>query len=464
MTAQEQPSDLLGAIEEALALRRPFADSAYIFDQLQVSLKGRLKTISRHLPVAGELLDAIERADGSLHRVIGDTVVRCAIIHAHSHLEANSTYGLPLADCEKIFAATIHHLQLGGTDTALDNGSLRRLGTEPYHGWIWSDEHSDDIFGRSFRYLLRDRYSATPVTPGKDEIRLLELGAALLQELLPVLTPSTLAHAQMITCVPSAGGWKGCASSSQFHLGGTIFLGRSLHTPWWVAEHLLHEALHQKLYDFRQAHSLLEFDYARADAPRVISPWNSEQLNKGNRWDAHRVYAAFHVYVHLALLAIVAEQRAPELESRYGPLHAMMESRKALERAHYLGEKLREECWDELGSAGKSMAEWLFDVLEVLDPAPPPKGAFIHLCLDLYETEANRVVSALKDSETGPSSLQRRLTPLAKAEIERAPVTCFPPLTPGRNFTASTRRSVNTQKRIWGGISLNYAALLGWRS
>ncbi|HET6253138.1 MAG TPA: HEXXH motif-containing putative peptide modification protein [Puia sp.] len=420
MQAQQQPAELLGAIEEALALRKPFADSEYIFDQLQVSLKGRLGTISRHLPAAGDLLEAINQANVPLPRVLGNTVVRCAIIHAHSHLEANATYGLPLADCKEVFEATLRYLQDGNTDTPLNDGSLRRLGPEPYHGWIWNDEHPNDIFGRSFRYLLKDRYAAIPVTPSEDEIRLLQAGARLLQELMPVLTPATLPHAQMLTLVPSEGGWKGCASSSQFHLGSTIFLGRNLHTPWWVAEHLLHEALHQKLYDFRQSHSLLEFDYARAEAPRVVSPWNSEQLNKSNRWDAHRVYAAYHVYVHLALLGIVAEQRAAELESTYGPLHAMMESRKALERAHYLGEKLKEECWDELGPAGKSMAEWLFTVMDILDPNPPPKGAFIHLCLDLYETENNRVVSALKDKEPAAASFQKKLAPLAIAEWQSA--------------------------------------------
>jgi predicted O-methyltransferase YrrM len=191
-----------------------------------------------------------------------------------------------------------------------------------------------------------------------------------------------------------------------------------LHSLWWVAEHLLHESLHQKLYDFRHAHSLLELDYAREDAPTVASPWNSQQLTQANQWDAHRVFAAFHVYVHLALLAIVAEQRASELESTYGPLHGMIQSHKALDRAHYLGEKLKQDCWDELGTAGQGLVDWLTAVLEFLDPSPPPKGAYVHLCLDLYESEANRVAAALRESEAMSSSLPERLIPLAKDEVE----------------------------------------------
>jgi predicted O-methyltransferase YrrM len=420
MMAQRQFSEVLGAIEQAFVQNQPFGNSTYIHRQLEVCLKRRLDKVSGHLPTAGKLLDAFEHANEDLPRVIGDTVVRCAILHAHIQFETNAPYGLALEDCEKVFAATVRHLQSGNYDTPLDQRSLRRLGSEPYLGWIWTEEHPDDIFGRSFRYLLKERYFALPCTPSSDEIALLEQGARLLRELLPTLTPSVLSHAHVIACVPSAGGWKGTASSSQFHLGGTIFLGRPLQNPWWVAEHLLHESLHQKLYDFRQAHSLLELDYSREDAPRVYSPWNSQQLNNANQWDVHRVFAAFHVYVHLALLAIAAEQRAPELEDTYGPLHAMLASRKALERAHYLGEQLKEHCWNELGLAGKGLADWLSSALGFLDPSPPPKGAYVHLCLDLYETEANRVAAALKESESLPSNLPQRLIPLAKEEVESA--------------------------------------------
>jgi predicted O-methyltransferase YrrM len=421
LQATEQSSETLQAIEQALAEHLPFADSTYILDQLQVCLTRRLEKVAERLPMGGQLLDALEQAGSPVHHVIGDTVVRCAIVHAHIQFETEAPYGLPLEDCEKVFAATTRHLQQGRRDTPLDqDGSLPRLGAEPYLGWIWSDEHPDDIFGRSFRYLLKERYGALPGTPTDDEIEMLAQGAKLLRDLLPMLTPSALRHAHMTACVPSAGGWKGVASSSQFHLGGTIFLGRMLHSPWWVAEHLLHESLHQKLYDFRHAHSLLELDYAREDAPKVASPWNSQQLTQANQWDAHRVFAAFHVYVHLALLAIVAEQRASELESAYGPFHGMIQSHKALDRAHYLGEKLKEDCWDELGTAGQGLVDWLTAVLEFLDPSPPPKGAYVHLCLDLYESEANRVAAALQESEAMSSSLPERLIPLAKAEVEDA--------------------------------------------
>ncbi|HEY1248209.1 MAG TPA: class I SAM-dependent methyltransferase, partial [Nitrososphaera sp.] len=183
-------------------------------------------------------------------------------------------------------------------------------------------------------------------------------------------------------------------------------------------EHLFHEAMHQKLYDFRHGHLLMNLDCAREDAPRVRVPWNAQKLNNANLWEIERVLAAFHVYVHLSLLALVAEQRASDLEDIYGRFEGMMKSVTALERAHYLGEKLKEQFWDELGPAGKSLADWLISALEFLDPNPPPKDAYIHLYLDLYKKETNQIASALSENHVVQSSLAPRLIPLAKQEVE----------------------------------------------
>ena len=423
--AQRQSLEVLEAIEQALAQHPVFADSTYVLAQLQAALQRRLGAMSARLPIAGQLLDTMSSMkNGALDHVIGDTVVRCAILHAHTQIETDRPYGLPLPDCEEVFAETIRRLQQGRFGTTLDDGSLPRLGPEAYHGWIWNDSHSGDIFGRSFRYLVKERYGAVPRTAAKDEISVLEQGAQLLADLTPLLAPSALRHAHLTACVPDAGGWTGIASGSQFLLGGTIFIGHAMYGPWCVAEHLLHESLHQKLYDFRQGHSVqeleLELGLGKESMPQVRVPWNPQRLNRANEWDVNRVFAAFHVYVYLAHLAMVAEQRAPELEDRYGAFHSMIASSTAFERAHYLGEKLKEECWDSVGPAGKRFAEWLLSVLEYLNPAPPPNGAYIHLYLDHYQKEGRRVAAALDEPETVPWCAPEQLVPLAKDEVENA--------------------------------------------
>ncbi len=129
---------------------------------------------------------------------------------------------------------------------------------------------------------------------------------------------------------------------------------------------------------------------------KVRSIWNSPRLTDANLWDVHRVFAALHVYAHLALFSAVAERRAPEFEGAYGPIRAMTSSKKAAERAHYLGDQLKQGCWEDLGIGGQNLADWLISVLQVLDPSPPPSDAYLHLCLDLYEREAREVAAALR--------------------------------------------------------------------
>ncbi len=419
---------MLKTIESVLARHPAFGSSAYIHEQAQICYRRRLGKISAYLPVAGHLLNALERAPTrSRHDVLGDTVVRCAIQHALKQCETKTQYGFPLDECERVFRATIEHLEDAKQGSPLEAGmpAAHRLGSEPCHGWIWSEEHSNDIFGRCFRRLIQDNYGESLYTPTREELACLAKGAQLLGELLPYLSHSALDHSRLIAVFPAVGNWRGKASSSQFRMSGTVLISRELlQSPWKVAELLFHESLHQKLYDFRHSHSLLEPNYCREDAPRVCAIWNVPDKRKSNYWDTHRTVVAFHVYVHLGLLSTLAEERASELAEAYGPLPdelTMIESRKALDRAHYLGGQIKELCWQELGLAGRQLIDWLLAVLEVLDPAPPPQGSRIHLLLDLYRRDANKVEALLgREDITAYPDLLADLTRLMEDEVKSA--------------------------------------------
>jgi predicted O-methyltransferase YrrM len=415
-----QSTELLGVLEEALVGHRVFGDSAYILEQYEASAERRLGAIASQLPSAGRLLEALRRASGdSRYRVTGNTVIRCAISHAHTQVETDEAYGFPLADCAEIFEQTALHMRSEKAGTPFENGAgwLPRLGEAPYHGWIWREDYPDDLFGRSLRFLIENSYGDPLCIPSEDELACLLKGEQLLQTLVPLLAPSALSHVHLVGMFPHAGEWQDKASSSQIRLGGSIFLARSLtRSPWVIAEHMLHEALHQKLYDFRHGHTLLEPEYSERGAPRVRSQWNPAQLNDSNSWDTHRAVAAFHVYVQLALMARIAEERAPELEERYGPPDGLIDSRKAFQRAWYLGEQLRTVAWSVLGLAGQRMVDWLMSILKALEPSPPPDGAYLHLVLDLYGREAKKANFALKTK--GSASLTGVLGPLVREEVE----------------------------------------------
>jgi hypothetical protein len=95
----------------------------------------------------------------------------------------------------------------------------------------------------------------------------------------------------------------------------------------------------------------------------------------------------------------------------------MTSARTALSRAQYLGERISEDFWNELGTAGKRLMEWFGSVLDVLDPSPPPKGSSIHLFLDRYAREAKEVEFLLTPNG-GVSDLTHQLLGLLQRESD----------------------------------------------
>lgn len=403
-------------VEQAMASQKPFGDDLHILDVRRDHLIQQLEQLAPDLPAAGELLDAVAHSStGDHRRLFTETTLRSAIRHAHKHLTSASPRGprlLGLTDCAAIFTTAARYVECGGTDTPLQDGSLVRLGPRPHHGWIWHDEHPDDTFGRAFRELIDHRYKKLPTTPDAGSIEKLTTGVRLLEELLPSLAPSALHHAHIVGCVPNSF----FGSSSRPDLGGMLLLNQSLGSPWWVAEHVLHESMHLKLYDLLGGDTLIPSSGGMYVERPVITPWNPSLLSGANRWHPWRVLAAFHVYVHMALLSTVAERREPELEGTYGPLSGMIESHRAKARARYLGRKLS-QCWNELGAVGQGLAHWLRSLLDILDPAPAPDGSTLHLYLDLYHRETDRLERTLAETTKHPGAVRDELTALARQDV-----------------------------------------------
>ncbi len=417
--SRKNVSDAATAIEAVLVEQRPFCDSTYIAERRELAYRHRLSDISTSLSGAESLGRAVERHHGiGRDRVMADTMVRLAIDHAHAQMATPIAEALPPSECEGILAGAAKFLE--ESDARSWPGSrVHRLGTAPYHGWLWDESLPDDVAARTFRRIVKRNFNAPLSTLTDDERSSLCAGERLLQDVLPSLGPSALGHTQRVAFFVEEGFWRSKASSSEFRIGGTIFLSRSLlHNPWWVAEHLLHESLHQKLYDFRHGHSLLEPASSSNPVRKVRSLWNQEELTDANLWDVHRTIAAFHVYVHLGLFSMVADERAPDLEATYGARSGTT-ARTALERAQYLGEQLKSVCWADLGLAGKALVEWLCSVLEELDPSPAPKGTYAHLVLDRHRRDTTTVADRLEDAAEA-TDLRPHLNTLAREEVEQA--------------------------------------------
>ena len=419
-----QIQDTLHEIDGLLAQYRPFGDSDYLQGQLEIRYKRRFETIAARLPVAGELSRALDLADPRRrYRVIGDPVVRHTVQQALRHIVKGTQDGLSLAECEDVFRETLVRLELGkhGGPTEPAVSDVARLGPEPCHGWIWSEERRHDAFGRSFRRVVQDNFQSEQIrSPRPTDLAKLAKGAALLAVVLPLCSRSALGHAHVVVLFD---GQK--ASCSDFRVGGAILMNREmLENPWWVAEHLLHEALHQKLYDFRHTHSLLARDLSRElsastqSPPTIGSIWNVETPDRSSQWDAFRAIAAFHVYVHVALFWLETERRTADLATQFdapaGSFPATTNRRQAFQRAQYLGKRLKDSLWQELGPAGRLLVDWLISILDKIAPfPPPPESYFIHLLLDRYVTEATLVVGKQPSPE-----LSRELLKLIHDEAE----------------------------------------------
>ncbi|WFB10502.1 hypothetical protein LRS74_28320 [Streptomyces sp. LX-29] len=398
----------MASFDGVLARGRPFGDSAYIHEQMHAAFKRRLAKIGGSVSAARRLLTRLEEAGAEQqYRALGDPLVRRVIQEILAQQRTGRPVVLPFDLCVEVLDTAARCLVNDVVSIPLHGATTDAcwLGQESRSAWIWSSEKLDDLTGYAFRKIIEHEFGGPLCDPTPGEIATLQTSAELLSEILPQTSRSALEHTHLIGITPGVGGWERRSSSSQFRVTGAIFLNRKLlKNPWWVAEHLLHESLHQKLYDFRHGHSLLAQDlqetpekhteHHSVEGRKMVSLWNSPGVEELNRWDTHRALAAFHVYVHLSLFCTLAERRSAELQDIYGTPDVpspMTPSRKAFERAHYLAENLHGLCWEELGLAGQWMTEWLTSILDAMNPFPPPPGASLHLLLDRYTREARKV-------------------------------------------------------------------------
>jgi hypothetical protein len=184
----------------------------------------------------------------------------------------------------------------------------------------------------------------------------------------------------------------------------------------------LHEALHQKLYDIRHTHSGLRGDFPggrRESEVEVVSLWNTEDAPGSNRWAPSRCLAAFHVYVHLAVYAKLADAAKDDgFECGFGDAR-LVSAESAFRRALYLGAQLRDQCAAELGVAGQSLVEWLSQCLESTSEVPSDSELRAALFLERYDQEARSIgpLIARTDVEDLLASPIEGLSQLVEREI-----------------------------------------------
>ena len=429
-------------LDELATVGAPFGSSDYIHDELTKLYFQRLALIADELPIAGELLNVLKRAPLSQRRrFLEHPSVKSSIQHAFRRFLHKSLTSIPLADCESVISIATRQVIAGHEAPATDLplSAMDRLGPRPHHPFVWSDDNSDDPFRVVFRELVHQNFDGPVASHNSASVVALQRGIALLEEVVPHIATSALGHVQVVALFPASGSWQSMASCSQYRFSGAVFLRQeSLIDPWWVAEYLLHEAVHQKLYDIRETHSLIAADsvfrapsgeLSRTGTSDLLQPpWNRQVSLQRDEWPISRVLAAVHVYVHLAILAANEEERLSELERKYGPRRTgalgLVGSRSAFDRASFLVDALNGSRRDELGPAGICLVSWIAQCLDLLATRPSRPRLELRLALERYEREANATQLLLDKSLEGGRERDAPSTTLITGLVDQLAFEC----------------------------------------
>ena len=359
----------LRAIEAELAGHATFGDARRILDRLRAVTLMRLEAASPNRPpvqaLCKELRDGRRRSAAA--DVLADPVVLTGVddlLEATRRGDASRA-----AEIEELCAAALRRVRDGASGLPTAAGCRLHVhprGASPAIA-LWDPDAPASIFKRRFE-------SACALVGGLDASSLrrpdpaladaVGRGRDLLALVLPDLAASALAHLRLIGCI---GGEK-VNSISEISIASTTFVSSDLvRTPWEMAEMLLHEALHSKLGDLAGSQPIFRWD---GGAPTISVVWRRNRAGGAADWPLHRAFAAFHVYVQLALFFARVERLETPAAGAFGPMPASFRRgfRTALERAGHLRRAL-DAAGPPLGSAGRSMFAWLSQTLQRLPAA-----------------------------------------------------------------------------------------------
>ena len=270
-----------------------------------------------------------------------------------------------LHESEELFAAVLRHLRDGtpGLPTATGSPLRVRPRGASHDIALWDPDAPSSVFKRRFESALYTLYNPTRIRrPCPVFVEAVERGCDLLTTLLPELGASALAHLRLIGVFCGAN----IGSITNDRLASTSFFSMAgMRTPWVAAETLLHEALHCKLGALVGTRNVWRKDDGtegiRSLAIRPV--WRRNQSGGREEWPPDRAFAAFHVYVHLALFFARAERLEALPAGGFGAPPASFREgfRTALDRAGWLGRAL-DAADMPFGTDGRALFAWLWEM------------------------------------------------------------------------------------------------------
>ena len=423
-------------VESELVSHPLFGDSSEIRRRAELYYSRGIEVIAEYEASAAKAQDAMAAQSCAAADGLVGPVIRRAINNGLSGIKEGRTR-VGDEDRAAFLAAADNQLSDSGPATLISSRPLRaadggRMGVD-----VWDPSGArgamDGYFQALFDQEIADSVSSRTVVlrePSPDMLEQMKVGEAILGQLVPELWSSVIGHVRLVAVLDTSdrSQWNKatrpdvCQNVSTHAIPSTIFLSPSpLRTPWHAAEALLHEAAHKKLSDLVLTRSVFTEGFDSERANLIRAPWNRHLSWNSANWSTDRALFAFHVYVHLALFFEKTE--AEDVEGHgFGapPLSFRLERAKSLDRATYLGAKLRSEQND-LGSDGKELVTWLSDVLAMFgheDDGTVTK----RLLLDCYERETKEIeerLNALAQARDDGMQLPEMVGPRTESDLAR---------------------------------------------
>ena len=356
----------LHAIETELAGHAAFGDARRTLDRCRTFALLSLEAASRDRPSVQALCKELrdERHRPVANAILADPVMLTGIDALLPAIRRGDESRV--AEIEETCAAALRRLRDGalGLPTAAECPlSIHPRGASSAIA-LWDPDVPASMFKQRFESAFYGRVAdASLRRPEPALVDAIERGCDLLALVLPELAASALAHVRLIGVMDSEK-W---ASIVILSIASTLFIWLE-RTPWEIAASLLHEALHCKLGDIARTRSI--FSRKHASSPKIRAVWRENQPELDADWRPTRAFAAFHVYVHLALFFARVEHMETASAGALGAMPASFRSgfRTALKRADHLRRAINDAGLP-LGSDGRLMFAWLSQALQRLSAA-----------------------------------------------------------------------------------------------
>ena len=421
-------------VESELVSHPMFGDTSEIGRRADLYYSRGIGVIAKYEPSAAKAQDAmVAQSHASAGGLVGP-VIRRAINNGLSSIK-DGQRAFSEQDRAAYLAAAEHQLHESGPATLISSSHLRSTEGRRTGVDVWDPGGArgtmDSYFQGLFDEEIAGSVSSEPVVlrePSPDILGQMKQGEAILARLVPKLWASVSGHVRLVAVLDTSdrSQWNKatrtdvCQNVSTHAIPSTIFLSPSpLRTPWHTAEALLHEASHKKLSDIVLTRSVFRdgFDSERANLIRAL--WNRDMSWNSANWSTDRALFAFHVYVHLALFFERAEGTGVGCD-RFGarPPSFGGERARCLDRATYLGAKLRSEKGD-LGRDGRELVTWLSDVLAIFEHEDDVTVTR-RLLLDCYDRETREIedrLNALAQTPLGQAPLQEKAAGAGAREL-----------------------------------------------